>query len=163
MFTPYPICSIRSSASRPARTIKSRYRTPAATSPRPQRNATSDNAGTPAPATPTESSPGKTCCPQSLQQQPPQERWGTLCSCVSLRLVIWLHLPVVFVRGAYPGSMLLGSPSLTQENEVRQVSVGKAVACTGAIFGVCAAGLVAFAGRKVAPRGLETTAAEYLC
>lgn len=37
--------------------------------------------------------------------------------------------------------MLLGSPSLIQENEVRQVSVGKAVACTGAIFGVCAAGM----------------------
>lgn len=30
-------------------------------------------------------------------------------------------------------------------------------------FGVCAAGLVAFAGRKVALRGLETTAAECLC
>lgn len=66
----------------------------------------------------------------------------------------------MFVRGAYPGSMLLGSPSLIQENEV---SVGKAVACAGAIFGVCAVGLVAFAGRKVALRGLETTAAECLC
>ena len=60
----------------------------------------------------------------------------------------------------YPGSMLLGSPSLIQENEV---SVGKAVACTGAIFWVCAVGLVAFAGRKVALRGLEATAAECLC
>lgn len=69
----------------------------------------------------------------------------------------------MFVCGAYPGSMLLGSPSLIRENEVRQVSVGKAVACSGAIFGVCAAGLVAFAGRKVALRGLETTAAECLC
>ena len=47
----------------------------------------------------------------------------------------------MFVRGTYPDSMLLGSPSLIQENEVRQVSVGKAVACIGAIFGVCAAGL----------------------
>jgi len=161
MFTPYPICSIRSSASRPARTIESRCRTPAATSPRPQRSTTSDNTGMPDLSAPTPSS-GR-ACPQQLQPQLPQARQGTLCLCVSLRLDIWLYLPVVFVRGAYPGSRLLGSPSLIQENEVRQVSVSKAVACTGAIFGVCTAGLVALAGRKVALRGLETTAAECLC
>lgn len=161
MFTPCPICSIRSLASRLARTIESRCRTPAAISPRPQRNTTSDNTGTPDLSAPTPSS-GRAWT-QQLQPQLPQARRGTLCLCVSLRLVIWLYLPVVFVCGAYPGSMLLGSPSLIQENEVRQVSVGKAVACSGAIFGVCAAGLVAFAGRKVALRGLETTAAECLC
>ena len=122
---PHLFYSLLSLSPRPNNRIKM-PRTPAATSPRPQRNTTSDNTGTPDLSAPTPSS-GR-ACPQQLQPQPPQARWGTLCSCVSLRLVIWLYLPVVFVRGAYPGSMLLGSPSLIQENEVRQVSVGKAVA-----------------------------------